>query len=1085
MQSEVTGSGDDGRTREDLIEELEMLRRETGTQRTLSGDRRLAGGRVQGLLAEVDALKKEIEALSSRSESQCVELNRQIDELRAMNEKLDASRNSLAESEGRYRAIGELIPYGIWTCGPDGAVEYFSRSFIDLTGMPMDKLKAFGWTEALPADDREKTIKDWKACVAKGGPWDYEYRIQGADGRFRTVLSRGLPVKDAQGNITSWAGINLDITDRKWAEEELRLSDRMFNVLVNANIIGIFISGSDGTIIEANDSYLDIVGYTRDDLKAGDINCNRMTPPEFRKLHRAKEGKLIEEGYMPPHEKEYVRKDGVRVPVLLGMGLLDQSSLARIGYVIDLTENKRRELLLKRYRLMFDTIHDLILFIGRDGRIVDANYAAVEVYGYSHNELLAMNISDLRVMGEETDILGKLEQCFKYGCQFEVVHRRKDDSTIVLDISTMGMMHGNEKVLVAIARDITDRKRSEELLRRKQRELETLLDTLPGNVVFKDTNSVYQMANKKACEALGIAKSFVAGHTDYDFYPRRMAEKFRADDWRAISSGKALYDMEEEVLHGGRPTTMITSKVPLKNDLGLVVGIIGLSMDITGRKRAEEALIKSTSSLAKAERIASLGNWDRDFRTGEYRWSDGHYAIFGYEVGECVPGHDTWRERVHPDDIDRVEKALDATILRDKPFKIDYRVVWPDGSVHHVYAESDRPIRDSAGNPQHMFGIVQDITGRKHTEDELRDRETELAEAQRVAHVGSWVWDIADDRSKWSDEAYRIMGLMPQQSVLSFEAMLDSIHPADREIVRRTIGDSIATGAAYDQEYRIVRADGTERIIRAQAKVVPGPDGKAYRMHGTMHDVTERRQWEEALKQAKAQVELYMDLMGHDINNMNQVALNSLEFARDAILSEGRLESSSLIFLDKPIETLHNSSVLIENVHKLRNLYLGRYKPETIDLGRLLAGVRDEYAGVPGRDTTLSLSAVPGCEVVANALLRDVFSNIVGNAIRHSAGPVKVRIALDRITAGDSDYFRVAIEDDGPGIPDWKKWLIFERLKQGQTNGKGFGLYMVKTLVHHFHGEVSVEDRVMGDHTKGSRFVVLLPAVDSAEQPAR
>jgi signal transduction histidine kinase len=108
----------------------------------------------------------------------------------------------------------------------------------------------------------------------------------------------------------------------------------------------------------------------------------------------------------------------------------------------------------------------------------------------------------------------------------------------------------------------------------------------------------------------------------------------------------------------------------------------------------------------------------------------------------------------------------------------------------------------------------------------------------------------------------------------------------------------------------------------------------------------------------------------------------------------------------------------------------------------------------------------------------------VGNAIRHSAGPVTIRIDLGRITVGDSEYYRVVIEDNGPGIPDWKKWLIFERLKQGQTSGKGFGLYMVKTLVHHFRGEVSVEDRVMGDHTKGSRFVVVLPAVGSAVQPA-
>jgi signal transduction histidine kinase len=307
--------------------------------------------------------------------------------------------------------------------------------------------------------------------------------------------------------------------------------------------------------------------------------------------------------------------------------------------------------------------------------------------------------------------------------------------------------------------------------------------------------------------------------------------------------------------------------------------------------------------------------------------------------------------------------------------------------------------------------------------------------------------------------------------------MLDYVHPADREAVRRTIDESVATGVAYDQEYRIVRADGTERIVRSRAKVVHGPDGKAVRLHGTVRDVTERWQGEEALRQAKAQAELYMDLMAHDINNMNQIALGNLEFAREAVLEEGALDRDRLAFLDKPVESLQNSSTLIENVRKLRDLYLGKYRPEQIDLGRLLAEVRDYYIRSPGRTIKISLSTIPGCMVNGNALLKDVFTNIVGNAIRHSAGPVSVGIALGKVARANATYYQVSIEDDGPGIPDWKKWQIFERLKQGQTSGKGFGLYMVKTLVDHFHGSVWVEDRVMGDQAKGCRFVVQLPAI--------
>ena len=607
MHSEVTGNLDRDKSREELIAELNMLREEVASLRKACAGEYPVHERVGKLLQEIAVLKESMRSLDGAAEKQREELHRQIDELKAMNEELGESRGRLEASEERYSAIDELIPYGFWSCSQKGNVEHISRSFLDLAGVPLETLKQHGWTAVLPREDREKAAKDWEECIRRQGCWDYEYRIFGTDGQFHTVLSRGLPIRDADRQVTAWAGINLDITERKRVEDELKLSDRMFNVLVNANIIGIFISGGDGTIIEANDSYLDIVGYDRDDLKAGDINCARMTPPEFRKMRRLKEEELNSDGFMAPHEKEYIRKDGSRVPVLLGMGLLDEESRARIGYVIDLTEHKRRELLLKRYRLMFDAIRDPIIFMRMDGSIVDANYAAIETYGYTHKELLAMNVSNLRVIGQEPEMHEKLEQCYKHGCQFEATHRRKDDSTIVLDISSKGMLHGTEKIIVAIARDITDRKRSEELLRRRQRELETLLDTLPGYVAFKDTNSVYVMANQKACEAIGVDKSAVTGKTDYDLYPHRLAEKYRADDWRVISSGRPMHDLEEEITHGGRPVTVITSKAPLKNDMGMVVGIISLSLDISQRKRVEDALRRSEASLAKAPAALAHG----------------------------------------------------------------------------------------------------------------------------------------------------------------------------------------------------------------------------------------------------------------------------------------------------------------------------------------------------------------------------------------------------------------------------------------------------------------------------------------------
>ena len=637
-----------------------------------------------------------------------------------------------------------------------------------------------------------------------------------------------------KGEIIRLFGTVQDVTERKQFEDALRESEKRFKVFYDTGIFGVFACRNDGPVIEANDRYLEILGYTREDLQAGRIDWMRMTPPEYSHLDVEAIREAQEKGYCTPFEKEYVRKDGQRVPVIVGFGFIDAKSQARFGFVIDIAE----------------------------------------------------------------------------------------------------------------------------------------------------------------------------------------------------------------------------------------------------RKKSENALRESEANLARAEHIASLGNWDWDFMTGEIRWSDGNFEIFGYRPGACRPDYETFRSRVHPDDVGRVEKALDATVIRDKPYNIDFRVVWPDGSIRNVHAESDRLIRDPAGNPLRMFGILQDITERKHIEEELREREAKLAEAQQIAHMGSWVWDSKSDRFKWSDETYRIFGLTPAQPAIGLKGLLEYVHPDDREQVQRSIGDAIGTGAAYDQEYRIIRADGTARIIHSRAKVIRGTSDRPARMLGTMRDVTERRKSEEALIHAKDQAELYVDLMGHDINNMNHMAINYLEFTQETANDEGKPEKGDLAYIGRAIEVLYNSSNLIENVRKLRNLYLDGYKTETMDLSAVLADVKKEYGSVPGRDVTIGLSARPDCPVAANGLLRDVFANLVGNSIRHSSGPVNIRIILNRVTQGDSTYYRVVVEDDGPGIPEWKKWQIFERFKQGQTRGSGLGLYMVKTLVRHFRGSVSVEDRVPGDYTKGSRFIVLLPAIE-------
>jgi PAS domain S-box-containing protein len=249
----------------------------------------------------------------------------------------------------------------------------------------------------------------------------------------------------------------------------------------------------------------------------------------------------------------------------------------------------------------------------------------------------------------------------------------------------------------------------------------------------------------------------------------------------------------------------------------------------------------------------------------------------------------------------------------------------------------------------------------------------------------------------------------------------------------------------------------------------------------TFVDITERKKAEDEIRDARKQAEMYVDLMGHDINNMNQTGIGYLELALDKL----SLSDEDRVYLQKPLEALYNSSRLIDTVRKLQMVRARAVKHTKVDMCQMLQEVISLCGHEPGRDVKINYKPGQGCYVMADELLKDVFSNIIGNAIKHSTGPVTIDIELKTTFEDNKAYYRVDISDNGPGIPDELKRRLFGRAERGATKatGRGLGLYLVKSLVDDFHGKVWVEDRVPGDHTKGARFIVLLPALISSPSP--
>jgi PAS domain S-box-containing protein len=221
----------------------------------------------------VDKLTKAHDKMEKRVQKRTAELKKTNTDLQNEIIRSEQLVANLQESEAIYRSIGDLVPFGVWLCDANGEATYFSDSFLDLVGSPMDVCRGTGWIRHLHPDDEKKTLEDWLRCVESGKNWDYEYRIRDPAGACHTVLSRGAPIRDNEGQITSWAGINLDITDRQNAEKERA----HLAAIVTSSDDAIIGKSLDGTIFSWNASAERVYGYTA--RESIGMNISMLVPP--------------------------------------------------------------------------------------------------------------------------------------------------------------------------------------------------------------------------------------------------------------------------------------------------------------------------------------------------------------------------------------------------------------------------------------------------------------------------------------------------------------------------------------------------------------------------------------------------------------------------------------------------------------------------------------------------------------------------------------------------------------------------------------------------------------------------------------
>ncbi|WP_205927317.1 PAS domain S-box protein [Rhizobium sp. P32RR-XVIII] len=408
-----------------------------------------------------------------------------------------------------------------------------------------------------------------------------------------------------------------DVAVRSEIEAVLREREARIRRLVEANIIGIFIWDFEGRIIEANDAFLQIVGYQREDLVAGRLSWADLTPPDWhgRDVQWLQEHKLT--GSRPPIEKEYFRKDGSRVPVMIGAATFEESDNQGVAFVIDLTERKQAEEALReseeQWRAVFENNPTMYFMIDDTGTILSVNPFGAEQLGYTVDELIGRPVQDIFHEEDRDAVQRNAAACLEHlgrAMSWELRKVRKDGSMLCVRETARAMVVKKRTVLLIVCEDITERKRAEEAARRSEEELRQVIETVPAMVWTALPDGHVDFINQRWREFTGLSLDETLGwswEAEAPFHPEDI-EAYLAN-WHASLATGQPFEAEMRIRRAadGEYRLLFESAVPLRDEGGNILKWYGFLVDIEDRRRTEEALQKAQAELAHVARVTTMG----------------------------------------------------------------------------------------------------------------------------------------------------------------------------------------------------------------------------------------------------------------------------------------------------------------------------------------------------------------------------------------------------------------------------------------------------------------------------------------------
>jgi PAS domain S-box-containing protein len=684
--------------------------------------------------------------------------------------------------------------------------------------------------------------------------------------------------------------------------------------------------------------------------------------------------------------------------------------------------------------------------------------------------------------------VGDLERAMVAGTDVEAHFR------VVLPEGTTRYMYGIGHPLVkpsgetgefvGSVMDVTAAKQSEEALRRSESylaEAQRLSHTGSGAWWVPNGDALYLSDEWYRIYGFDPKQGLSAWNDRLPrMHPEDRARVAEAKD-RAIRE-KSDYEVDHRILLPDG-TVKYTHNVghPVLNASGDVVQFVCTMMDITERKLAEETIRESEAYLAEAQRLSHTGSWARVSATGEMRyWSEECYRVLGFDPRDGLPRFEAFLQRVHPDDQAKIREISAAAGRAKFDYETDYGIVHPGGEIRDIHVVA-HPVFNPSGDLVEYVGTVMDVTERKRAEDKLRQSEAYLAEAQKLTHTGSWVWEVAGKQAlHLSEEWYRVYGFDPKKGMSAWNKRLERIHPDDCDGRQQAIDRAINEKSDYEVEYRILLPGGAVRYLRSVGHPVLNASGDLVQFVGSSTDITERKQAEEALHQAQKDVarinrittmgELTASL-AHEVKQPIAAAVTDANtcvrwLSRDDPDVEEAREAASRVVKD--------ATRAAEIITRVRQLFKkGTPEQALIDVNEIIR----EMIVLLGSDATRydvsiqtelakDLPQVMGDRVQMQQVLMNLMTNSI-DAMKDLDGTRELIIS----SQAEDGQLMISVSDTGVGLPPKQADQIFDAFFTTKPQGTGMGLRISRSIVESHGGRLWAAD----NSPRGASFHLTLP----------